>query len=148
MTEICVDANLAVKWYMPEDLRDEAIALLNDCNRLNIRIIAPDCLVAEAASAIRRKVHRGLMDADEGQVAASLLIKTQIDYVSVLELVPDAWYIAENYNLATLYDAYYLALAEGRGCNFWTADDRFVNSVQGLSHVRHIKDFTPGLLES
>ena len=96
--EICVDANLVVKWYTPEDLRDEAVALLNECRRLNIRIIAPDCLPSEAASTFRRKVHRGLIGADEGEEAVILMIQTQIDYVNTIELVPDAWCIAEQYN--------------------------------------------------
>ena len=142
MIEVCVDANLAVMWYTPEDLRDKSVALLKECDRLDIRLIAPDHMMAEAASVIRTKLYRGLIDADEAWIAVSLLVQTQIDYVDVLELVPDAWRIAENYNLASLYDAYYLALAEGRGCDFWTADERFINSVRGVPFVRHIKDFT------
>lgn len=147
MKEICVDANLVVKWYVFEELRDEAVALLDECDRHDIRLIAPDCVITKAASAIRRKVYRKLITPEEGLVAVSLLIQTRIDCVSVLELVPDAWYVAEKYDLASLYDAYYLALAEGRGCDFWTADERFINSISGVPYVRQIAAFTPGMLE-
>lgn len=147
-SEICVDANLAVMWYSPEPLREQAVALLDECLRLDIRVIAPDCIFAEAGSAIRRKLYRKLIEPDEGKVGIYLLSRAQIDCVSVTDLMSEAWRIAETYNLATLYDAYYMALAELRGCDFWTADERFINSVSGLSYVKNIKDFTPGILES
>jgi len=47
-----------------------------------------------------------------------------------------------------LYDAFYLALADICGYDFWTSDQRFVNAAHGLPYVRHIRDFTPGLLET
>lgn len=146
--EICVDANLIVMWYTPEPGRDNAVALLDECFRLGIRFVAPDCIFSEAGSAIRRKVHRHALDADEGHVALSLVAQTQIDCVSVLSLLDAAWEIAARHNLATLYDAYYLAVAELCKCNFWTADQRFINSVRGVDCVRDIASFTPGMLGS
>jgi predicted nucleic acid-binding protein len=40
-----------------------------------------------------------------------------------------AWEIATAFGFATVYDATYLALAELRGCEFWTADERLFNQV-------------------
>lgn len=146
--EICVDANLAVKWYIPEIWREQAVELFDCCMHSGISIIAPDAIFAEAGSAIRRAVHRGLITPDSGRMAVFLLRSAPIDHFDVRDLFALAWQIAESHGLATLYDAYYLALAEIRGCDFWTADERFVNSVHGLSRVRHIKDFIPDLLDS
>ena len=56
-------------------------------------------------------------------------------------------FAAALHNLPTLYDAYYLALAQARGCDFWTADRRFVNSVPQVPCVRDIRDFATGMLE-
>ena len=64
------------------------------------------------------------------------------------DLFTGAWHIAEQYNLASLYDAYYMALAQARDCDFWTADRRFLNSVPKLPYVRDIRDLTPGMLET
>ena len=48
-----------------------------------------------------------------------------------------AWEIATDFGFATVYDATYLALAELRGCEFWTADERLVNQVKDtLSFVK------------
>jgi predicted nucleic acid-binding protein len=134
-------------WYSPEALRAQSIALLEVCGQQGIRMIAPDCLFAEAGSAIRRQVYRGLLTKEEGKIAITLISGIQLDCVPVRDLYKQSWEIAGKYNLATLYDAYYLALAELRGCDFWTADERFINSVQGIPYVKHIADFSPDALE-
>jgi len=146
--EVCVDANLAVMWYVPEPGRERAVSLLHECGRIGARLIAPDSIFSEAGSTIRNKVHRRLLEPDEAEVAFSLLSGARIDCVSLLELLPDAWRIATAYNLPTLYDAFYLALAELRGCDFWTADQRLLNSTPGLTYARNISDFSPGMLEN
>ncbi len=48
-----------------------------------------------------------------------------------------AWEIAKQFNFATVYDAVYLALAEFRGCEFWTADQKLYERVKAqLPYVR------------
>lgn len=147
-SELCIDANLVVKWYMFENLHEEAVSLLDEADRLGIQLIAPDFAFAETGSAIRKAVYRGLLTAENGAIAIGLLKRVGIQRYDVRDLYDDAWSLAEKYNLATLYDAFYVALALLRGCDFWTADERFVNSMQGLACVRHISQFTPGILDS
>ncbi len=144
MTQVCVDANLVVMWIAPEEGREQAIALLSECRERGISLIAPDCMFAEVGAAIRRKVYRGMMDERDGFDAISVLDRLAIDIAPVLDLMTEAWQLAAAHNLPTLYDAYYLALAELRGCDFWTADERFINSVKGIFYVKHIADFIPG----
>jgi predicted nucleic acid-binding protein len=147
-SEVCVDANLVAKWYLFENLKDEALAFLAEAERAKVTIVAPDVVLAEVGSTIRRAVHRGLMASEKGHSALGLLKRAQIRRFDVRDLFDDAWRIAETYRLATLYDAYYLALAEVRGCDLWTADERFINSVQSLPRVRNLADYTEGALES
>ena len=146
MRKVCVDANLVVKWLTPEEERDEALAFLAECRGLGVGLIAPDCMYAEVGASIRRKVYRGLLDEADGFGAISVIDRFGVDVVPALDLMADAWYLAAQYNLATLYDAYYMALAELRGCDFWTADERFINSVRGVPYVRRVADFSPGSL--
>ena len=50
--------------------------------------------------------------------------------------------IALRFNLGTVYDATYAALAEVRGCEFWTADKAFYDAVKsGLAFVRYLPDY-------
>ena len=50
--------------------------------------------------------------------------------------------IAEQFNLRTVYDASYAAMAELGRCEFWTADKVFYNTVKaGLTFVRYLPDY-------
>jgi predicted nucleic acid-binding protein len=46
---------------------------------------------------------------------------------------------------ASAYDSYYLALAQVLECDFWTADKRLFNALQGahLGWVHWIEDRVP-----
>jgi predicted nucleic acid-binding protein len=146
--EICLDANVVVKWFLPEELRDQATALAEECQASDVRMIAPEFVYAEVSSAVRRRVYRELLLPAEGLLAVGLLMSTPITPYDARYLYRQAWRIAETYQLPTLYDAYYLALSELRECVFWTADERLVNSVPGLSYVRNLKDYIPGSLKA
>ena len=50
--------------------------------------------------------------------------------------------IARQFNQRKVYDATYAALAELRGCEFWTADKVFYDAVKaGLPFVRYLPDY-------
>ena len=56
--------------------------------------------------------------------------------LSVLTLSPpelsrEAWELAVELNLPTVYDTAYLALAQIEGCDFWTADRSFYRVASG-----------------
>ena len=145
--QICIDANLVVKLYAYEDHREEAIALMDEADRVGIELIAPDFAYAEIASTLRTMVYKGVLSAENGAIAIGLLKRLNVKRYDVRDLYEDAWRIAERFNLGGLYDAYYLALAELQDCTFWTADERLLNSTPGLSYTRNIKAYTPGVLE-
>jgi predicted nucleic acid-binding protein len=144
--EVCVDASVAVKWYVTEEWREQALALLDECSRLGVEMVAPDHFFSEAGNAIWRSAIRGIITGESGIASIVLLAGLNIEPFDVRDLYVDAWRIAETFSRPTLYDAYYLALCEQRGCDLWTADERLVNCVSGLSYVRHIRDFVPGAL--
>jgi predicted nucleic acid-binding protein len=53
-----------------------------------------------------------------------------------------AWEVAAVYGFATVYDATYLALAELRGCEFWTADERLFQRVKDtLTFVKWLQNY-------
>jgi len=50
--------------------------------------------------------------------------------------------IARSFNQPKIYDSLYAALAELRGCEFWTADKTFYDAVKStLSFVRYLPDY-------
>ena len=142
---ICVDASVAVKWILVEELRAQADALYLSARRAGSPIVAPSLMLFEVTNIIRRRMRR-----DEGM---SLVVARQaledflaigIEVRSPLGLHQLALAIAADYNLPTAYDAHYLALADMLGCEFWTADVRLLRQVEaGLRFVRWLGDYTP-----
>ena len=54
-----------------------------------------------------------------------------------------AWEIAREFQLPTVYDATYLALAELRQCEFWTADEKLFKRVRDkLSFVQWLGNYS------
>ena len=146
MREVCVDASLIVKWEVPEEYDDLADMFQRECGEKGIAFIAPDFVFAEASSGIRRQVFRGLIPVINGLAAIAALSRVPIKRYTCYDLYLDAWLIAHTYNRSKMYDCYYLALAEQRDCDLWTADEKFFNSVGAHPHLKHIRDFTPGAL--
>jgi predicted nucleic acid-binding protein len=123
LSELVIDASVAIKWVAPEALSERAVALLE-----GPRLAAPDLLVAECANILWKKVARSEMEGDAAIVAAQAIERVEI------ELVPMRLLLAESLKLALeldhpAYDCLYLALALARGCRFVTADGRLVNKL-------------------
>ena len=122
-----VDASVAVKWFVPELDRAEAIRLREDFVRGAVDLFAPDLLIYEVGNALR--FHPKATEAISAAGVRSLRTRQL-----VLEGVEDGVFdgamgIARAEGI-TFYDAIYLALAEGRQAKMITADERLVRSLR------------------
>ncbi|MCI0489216.1 MAG: type II toxin-antitoxin system VapC family toxin, partial [Blastocatellia bacterium] len=108
------------------------------------RLIAPAFFEVETDSILRQKVAlRKELTPEQAEAAFAKLKSLPIEYIFISEQRQRAWEIASQFNFATVYDATYLALAELRGCQFWTADRRLFAQVKDkLAFVRCLDDFT------
>jgi predicted nucleic acid-binding protein len=118
-----LDASVAVRWVVPERGTDEAAALLNR----PILWVAPRLMLAEVASALRRKVSAGELRAEIAVQALDALIDAVAD--GTIVLVQDEAFVASALTLALalghkLPDCLYLAVAERDGLSLATADTR------------------------
>lgn len=125
--KVCIDASLALKWVLPEIYTDEAQGLLYDWLKKGLTLIAPTLFIFEVASALRNKVHRQIITQEEGFSALNQIRHGRVELIFSPNLVERAWRILEGLRLPTAYNAFYLALAEEEGCEFWTADENLVN---------------------
>jgi predicted nucleic acid-binding protein len=141
--ERCVDTSIAVKWAVKrEPFRAKAQAFLRDAAASNIRLIAPPHFVGEVDSAIRKRVFDGKMVLGEAKKAYAILDAAPIQIAEVTGLRQRAREIAEMSNQRFVYDATYAALAELRGCEFWTADKLFHDAVRAaLPFVKYLPDY-------
>lgn len=140
---VCVDASLALKWILPEDLSGLADALLEAWRRDEVTLFAPPIFQAEVTSIIRERAFRG----DISIAGADTLLESALRWpITVPASFPRLQRIALGYahrfNRPKAYDAQYLALAEVLGCELWTGDRRLVNSLQGaLPWVKWVGEF-------
>jgi predicted nucleic acid-binding protein len=143
MSELCIDASVVVKLVAPrERYRSEANRLLRDCLVNNVTLIAPPCFEAEVDNAIRKHVYDGRISPTEARNAFMGLDMIPVRLCTHPRLRKRTREIAEQFNLRTVYDSSYAALAELGHCELWTADRVFYNTVKDtLTFVRYLPDY-------
>jgi len=143
-SRVCVDANLALKLVLVEEDSPKAQQLWATWVDASIEIVAPPLLAFEGTSAIRNKVHRGLVPPEEAE-----LMFRAFHLLGVRPLYPDglhkkAWELAKRFNRPQAYYSHYLALAEIFDLELWTADERLYNAVKHeLSWVKWMGNYSP-----
>ena len=125
--DVVIDASVAAKWLVPEDLSAESLRFLGPEFRRHV----PDWLFAEVGQIVWKKVHqRREIEAEAGRSILSALRSAPLEIHPTTPLLEPAFEIA----LAagrSLYDSSYLALATSLDCRLVTADRRLFNALQG-----------------
>ncbi len=142
---VVVDTSIAIKWVLNELDSNTALALLAEWKRKKIVMLAPVLLAYEATNALYQKVRGGKITFDTAKEGLTQVILTglQFDFLQDPTLGLRALELAQNFSLLATYDAYYLALAEREGCDFWTTDTRMWRSVKPqISWVRLLEEYS------
>lgn len=138
---VVVDASVVLKWQLDDEEHvAQAMALRDDYYVQGaIKAIAPQLLAYEVANGIVVAARQKRLARDKATEAMSNLLALGVELREVEALV--VLEVAFKYNLAS-YDAAYLALAEGEGCDLWTGDRAFYRAVKGeSSRVKWIGDY-------
>jgi predicted nucleic acid-binding protein len=118
---LVVDASVAVRWMFELDRSDRAERLL----RSGERLIAPDLVMAEITNAAWKLAVFGGIAEDTVQLRIAAAPKEFDELFPSLDLRDRALTAALELRHPA-YDCFYLALAEQRGCQLVTADERFL----------------------
>ena len=121
---IIVDASVAVKWVIPEELSDQAESLRGRADRL----LAPDLLLPEAANALWKKLLRREITTSEAAQAIDLLMQSGLDLRPSGPLLGRALTLAQRLR-HPVYDCIYVALAQAEGATLVTADQRLLARI-------------------
>ena len=121
---LVVDASVAIKWFVEEDLADEAAALLHRSFSLH----APDLIVPEVMNAAWKKFVRGAIGRAQAEAIALSLPRSPLHLTASLFLHRRALEIAIDLR-HSVYDCLYLACAERVGGTVVTADRALLGKV-------------------
>ena len=137
-SSVCIDVSILIKLVIEETDSDLVDRLWESWILNGVHVMAPALSRYEVAAVLDNKVHRSQLSqalADSALTAA--LNMEGIEFVDGIDLHLRAWDLATRLHLPTVSDAHYLALAEERRCDLWTADRRLAKAVKGkLSYVR------------
>ena len=134
-----LDASVAAKWFVRQDEADRELALsIRDRHSSGLcRLILPEFALLEIGNAIR---HSPRAREADGAAALDLLRDLNIEIHALSwDLLRKANAISWAYKIA-IYDASYVALAEGVGYPLLTADEGLLNKMKGHSIVLRLKD--------
>jgi predicted nucleic acid-binding protein len=132
MSRYVLDANVAVKWFVPEDLTPQAVRLLEG----NHHFVVPDLLYPEAGNALWQKLRRRQITAREARAALEGVANAPFTAYPTRELASSALELALRLE-CTVYDGGYLALAILADCQLVTGDRKFDGLVPGALR-RHL----------
>jgi predicted nucleic acid-binding protein len=120
-----------------------ALDLLGRAQQGHFQLFAPNFLLIEVASAIRRMIFEKVLSNEEGDVALSNLTLLGLETVPLdVPLVRRALSWAGKLGQVRAYDACYLALPEREGATLWTADRRLAARTKqiGASWVLSLEE--------
>lgn len=131
MSQVVVDASVAVMWFMAEPLSDEAVEVRN-----HELLMAPDFLLIEVANALWKGLRKGEIEEREARVGLDALQRGEPLLFDSPVLVPQALHLAGRLDHG-VYDCLYLALAVREDATVITADRRFHDRVSGSDYHGH-----------
>ncbi len=121
-----IDASVAVKWFVRENLHEEALALLDHRERL----AAPDLIVSEVANIAWKKAVRNEISREQAHVITTAISQYIPKLHRSVELSERALELALTLN-HPVYDCIYLACADMVEGVMITADRKLHQSVHG-----------------
>lgn len=142
---VVVDASIAIKWTINEPDSGTALALLANWTDSGIEVLAPALLAYEVTNALYRRVRKGDLPVDDARRGLTEVIfkVVEFDFPENSDFNMRAMELGQQFGLPAAYDSHYLALAESKECELWTADTRLWNSTRGkLAWLRWMGEYS------
>ena len=131
---IVIDANIAVRAILPVESKSDVLERMASWHQSRNKIFAPELLIAETVSVIRRGIFDRWITEEEGQVAVEDLYRLGVEIVpSDTGICQTALAWTNRLGQSKVYDGLYLAVAERQGAELWTADEKLVNRAKQLN---------------
>ncbi len=134
-----LDASVVLKWLLPEHDNAAADLLLEMFLNDQAEFHAPDLLLAEAASALwKRVILRKELRAAEATYIFRDLLTLPLVFTATSSLADEALQLAMKHR-HSVYDCLYCALAIKHSCDLVTADLTLIRKFHGIfPFIRHL----------
>ena len=139
-----VDASVAAKWHLTdEEYAVEAATVLQHFGQGQIELLAPAQIRYEvpAAFTVATLGRNPRLTPPDGRAAIQEFLALGIKTIDDDWLILSAYDLSQQYGCA-LYDGLYLALSQGLGIPFITADRRLYQRIRHLPHAVWITDYS------
>ncbi len=131
---VVIDANIAVRAILPVEGKAKILERIVTWHRSQCKIFAPELLLSEVISVIRRGIFDRWITDEEGKLAVEDLFRLGIEIIPTdVDLSQAALAWAGRLGQSKAYDGFYLAVAERKGAELWTADEKLVNRTKQLN---------------
>ncbi len=129
---IVVDTSVAIKWVVAEDRRAEAREVLAS----GFLLEAPDLLMLEAASALRKKVRARQIGIDQMNAGIEL-IRESVGFQTTRVFFDEAMALSAELD-HSIYDCCFLACAQSNGALLVTDDVAFAKKCHAGQYGVHV----------
>jgi len=141
---IVVDANISAGAIITINGMENAPLLFKEWNIEKRNLFAPEWWRSEVIAIFRKHVFHKLITSKEAHQAVKDLESLEVTTLPIDTLLyHNALDWAEKIGQSKIYDSVYLALAESLNAEFWTADQRLLNSARAvkINWVKWIGEF-------
>jgi len=128
-TALVLDASVVVEYLVELRLTRQATTLFRRLQTEEaLELWAPDLILVEVASALRRLVRAKVISRPEGDRCVSNLQRLPLSIARSQSLIPEAYAASA---AMTVYDAVYAVLAARLSCDLVTADAKLARVLRG-----------------
>ena len=132
---LVLDTSVAVKWYLPEDLHDEALNLLQHAEAGDVELLPPGTVQPEFFNALWWQHRRADLPLESVRNLWEQFALDPVVLYAPEDLMARAAEIALE-KQATIYDALFLALADNFETVVVTADGKLLKTLESTAHSR------------
>jgi len=126
---VVLDASVATKLILPEELSSRAQALCEATLRAGRRLVAPPLLPVEVATILLQRRRANDITGGEADAAYAAFLALGIEIVRPAGLDRAAFAFARAHRLRNATAAVYAALAQLLGAELWTGDRALLKSL-------------------
>ena len=129
---VVIDASIAIKWFVPENLREQALDVL----KAEDHLAAPDLRIPDLASLALEKARRNEISSLQARTIMSGIESSGLELMPASIVCDRAIEIADTLDRSA-YDCFYIATAERLDTTLITADARLCTALRdtGLESV-------------